>query len=298
MTRPPATSSSATPSGSFCWLLELTAIDFYCWVDARRVALPDQGDLTSDLIAACRVKGGFEALCVEVQTVSAVDTVARLLYGYVPRLRSEPSEPASLPLLAVVGLVLNLTGPPQTTAVHEVSRLAPRCRFEGAVTAREVRDELAATLLAAVAAGRATRWLLAWLPLMRGGKEPGTIEGWKREAARLVNERDRSVLAHLTLTFAELTRCRGLWERALEGWVVIVSPYMEELRQREKAEGKLEEARAMLLLQGRKKFGRAPTKKQLGELSATTDLARLEALGERLLDVNTWAELLAAPEES
>lgn len=282
------------PVGFFCWLLGLTAIDFYCWVDARRVALPDQGDLTSDLIAACRVEGGFEALCVEVQTESADDSASRLLYGYVPRLRSEPEKPASLPLLAVVGLVVNLTGPARTTTVREVSRLAPKSRFEGAVTACEVRDELAATLLAEVAAGRASRWLLAWLPLVRGGMELATIRGWKREAAGLVTERDRSTLAHLSLTFAELTGSRSIWERALEGWTVIVSPYMEELRQRERLDG----ARDILLHLGRKKFGRAPSKKQQGELNSIKDLDRLEALGERLLDVNTWAELLAPPEES
>jgi hypothetical protein len=216
----------------------------------------------------------------------------------VPRLRSEPADSASLPLLAVVGLVLNLTGPARTTGVREVSRLAPRCRFEGEVTPREVRDEATADLLADVAAGRASRWLLAFLPLMRGGKEPGTMEAWKREAARLPEEVDRSILAHLTLTFADLTACRRLWERVLEGWTVIKSPYMEELRQIEKAEGKLEEARAMLLRLGRKKFGRAPTRRQQAEINTTTDLIRLETLGERLLDVNTWAELLAAPAES
>src|SRR5262245_58100966 len=110
------------PVGFFCWLLELTVIDFYCWVDARRVALPDQGDLTSDLIAACRVESSFEALCVEVQTESADDSAGRLLYGYVPRLRSERGEPASLPLLAIAGLVVNLTGPARTITVREVSR--------------------------------------------------------------------------------------------------------------------------------------------------------------------------------
>ena len=57
-------------------------------------------------------------------------------------------------------------------------------------------------------------------------------------------------------------------------------------------QGRLSAYRATLLRQGKKKFGRAPTKKQAAELEAITDTARLEVLSERLLDVNTWSELL------
>ena len=57
--------------------------------------------------------------------------------------------------------------------------------------------------------------------------------------------------------------------------------------------GQLMEGRAILLRLGKKKFGRAPSKKQAAELEAITDMARLHALSERLLDVNTWSELLA-----
>jgi len=60
-----------------------------------------------------------------------------------------------------------------------------------------------------------------------------------------------------------------------------------------KAEGKAEEARKMLLLQGRDRFGE-PSAKIVAQLDAVTDLARLEALGLRLLHVKTWEELLGA----
>jgi hypothetical protein len=56
-------------------------------------------------------------------------------------------------------------------------------------------------------------------------------------------------------------------------------------------EGKAEEARKMLLLQGRDRFGE-PSAKIVALLDAVTDLARLEALGLRLLHVKTWEELL------
>jgi len=61
-----------------------------------------------------------------------------------------------------------------------------------------------------------------------------------------------------------------------------------------KAEGKAEEARALLLLQGRKRFGE-PTAGQREALSGVADLGHLERLALRLLDAGSWDELLAAP---
>ena len=57
--------------------------------------------------------------------------------------------------------------------------------------------------------------------------------------------------------------------------------------------GRLEGARSVLLGQGRKKFGKAPTKKQLERLESVADPALFEELGERLLSVKSWADLLA-----
>jgi predicted transposase YdaD len=57
-------------------------------------------------------------------------------------------------------------------------------------------------------------------------------------------------------------------------------------------EGRLEEARAILLRQGQKRFGPA-TAKVRAALEAITSVERLELLAERLLDVESWEELLA-----
>jgi hypothetical protein len=56
-------------------------------------------------------------------------------------------------------------------------------------------------------------------------------------------------------------------------------------------EGEAKEARKMLLLQGRDRFGE-PSAKIVALLGAVTDLGRLEALAVRLLHVKTWEELL------
>lgn len=55
--------------------------------------------------------------------------------------------------------------------------------------------------------------------------------------------------------------------------------------------GKAAEARRMLLLQGRDRFGE-PSAKIMASLDAMTDLSQLEALAVRLLHVKTWEELL------
>ena len=52
--------------------------------------------------------------------------------------------------------------------------------------------------------------------------------------------------------------------------------------------------RALVLRQGRQEFGKPPTKKRQKLLDSVTDLAHLEALSERLLEVDSWAQLLDA----
>lgn len=59
-------------------------------------------------------------------------------------------------------------------------------------------------------------------------------------------------------------------------------------------EGVTRGAQEVLLQQGRKKFG-APDEQTENTLRSITDLDRLKYLSERLLDVSTWAELLAVP---
>jgi hypothetical protein len=241
------------------------------------------------------------------------------MLGYVPRLRNEPDAEGSLELRAIGGVVVNLTGPPQPTAVRETPTVAPRCRLEGEVDQRTLRNESAARTLGLIEADEASRWLLARLPLMQGGADPGTIERWQAEALRGLDERDRATLANLTLVFAELGGCLGVWESALEGWNVQTSPYLDrlraemrpqllaevrdevrdevraEVRNEVRAEARVEEARAVLLRLGRQRFGKAPTRKQAGQLEGITDLARLERMIDRLLQAASWGDLLATP---
>jgi predicted transposase YdaD len=90
-----------------------------------------------------------------------------------------------------------------------------------------------------------------------------------------------------------LTWERGLIKQLLRGVRDMKSSVTyQAIIEEGRTEGRAQEARAMILRQGRKKFGRGPTKKHQADLDAITDLARLEALGERLLEVSSWGELL------
>jgi Domain of unknown function (DUF4351) len=285
------------PPGFFAWLLRRDDLHFHVWVDSRRTALPDQKDLTNDLVGTFRTEAGFEGLAVELQSRARAATLRRML-AYLARVWTEPGTADSVPLAALGGVVLNLTRGTAATALVLRPTVAPDCRLELAVLQRQLRDEEAAELLAGVAAGRVSRWQLAWVPLMRGGAEPGIIAAWRREAERLADEGQRADLAVLTLTFAALARCRPVWQQGLRRWNMQTSSFLDEhraeARKEGRAEGRLEAARAILLRQGQKKFGKAPTKRQQAELEALTDPARLERLSVRLLDVDSWDDLLHA----
>jgi hypothetical protein len=60
------------------------------------------------------------------------------------------------------------------------------------------------------------------------------------------------------------------------------------------AKGRTDEARRLLLRQGRKRFG-TPDSETAAAVEAINNLDRLEELSERLLDVSSWEELLAPP---
>jgi hypothetical protein len=61
--------------------------------------------------------------------------------------------------------------------------------------------------------------------------------------------------------------------------------------------GRAEEAKTVLLLQGRQKFG-PPDPRIEATITAISDLDRLHDLMSRLLEVSSWEELLAAEESS
>lgn len=60
-----------------------------------------------------------------------------------------------------------------------------------------------------------------------------------------------------------------------------------------RSSGRMEEARRLLMLMGKKRFGN-PSTSVRKVLTAITDIERLEKLSIDLLDATTWEELLAS----
>ncbi|HUY34912.1 MAG TPA: hypothetical protein VMV69_19350 [Pirellulales bacterium] len=124
--------------------------------------MPDQNDLTNDLVAVLRSGNVLQGICLELEAEARADALTRLL-EYLVRLWTEPGGPRSLRVSCVSGAVLDLTG---RSAAHELSLrsvLAPGSRLEITVLRRHLVDEKAASL---VADGKTSPWLLPWVPLM------------------------------------------------------------------------------------------------------------------------------------
>jgi hypothetical protein len=63
------------PGGHLRWLLATPALEFHAWIDSRRVVLPNQKDLTQDLVAAVRSGEVLEAFCLELEAEARADAL-------------------------------------------------------------------------------------------------------------------------------------------------------------------------------------------------------------------------------
>ena len=99
------------------------------------------------------------------------------LLAYVLRRGPSPQPPpAKSSRRRLGGVVINLTGPAQARAVKVAFPGVQQCNWSFGVLQRTLRKESAAKTLADIAAGRTTRWLLPWIPLLKRG---GRWLSWK-----------------------------------------------------------------------------------------------------------------------
>jgi hypothetical protein len=182
------------PAGHFRWLLDHPTMVFEAWLDARRTVLPDQKDLTNDLVAAVQTGDTREAFCLELEAEARADVLPRLL-RYLAQLWTEPGGGGRLAVSCVSGLVLDLTGRSPAETLSLRSAIATGCRLELAIRRRRLADEDAGAVVAAVAAGAVSPWVLGWAPLMQCGADAGIMARWRAAAEhRLADPRDRAEL--------------------------------------------------------------------------------------------------------
>jgi hypothetical protein len=271
------------------WRHAATPLRFHSWLDARRLALPVEGDLTCDTVGAFHLAGQAElshALIVEFMAESRSNTLDRLL-AYVVRARTEPVAAKGQVLPPQLGgVVINLTGPVQARAVQTTFPGVPECNWGFGVLQRTLRDESAADTLSDIAAGRTTRWLLPWIPLMQGGAEMSIMEQWKAVALTEPDAQVRSTLGGFALLFAHLADRGELWKQALEGWDMRTSRVVDVWHN----EGQLEARRDDLVVLLEKRFGPLP-KELLQRIQAQADVALLKTALQQVLDINSLDEL-------
>lgn len=132
-------------------------------------------------------------------------------------------------------------------------------------------------------------WPLAPVANVTVAELPAVVHGLKRRIDRDVPEAKAAEMLAATYVLMGLRYDRGM----------IAALKREVLRMEEsitfqeiKGLGRLEEARRIILRQGKKRFGRS-SRKAAQAIEVITDVAVLELLTDRVLEVASWDELLA-----
>jgi predicted transposase YdaD len=104
------------------------------------------------------------------------------------------------------------------------------------------------------------------------------------------------VLLGTRYTVALARQLLGRFSQMIESvtYQAIVEEGMREGMREGERQGELKGVRKTLLAQGHERFG-APSRKAAGTLQAINDLTRLEFLSRRILQVQSWEELLDLP---
>jgi hypothetical protein len=189
---------------------------------------------------------------VEVQAKPDSDLLERL-GEYALRLRRElrhgPGAPGKYPVLC---LVLNLTGAEQASRLEMALPEWSAAGQSLQVAQGTLSGEQASQTLARIAQAELERWVLPWLPLLRGAADPVNIAEWKRLAAQEADSRSRYELAGLAVVFAHLAGTAPAWRKAFEGWnmteCAIVNEWQEEARKEARLETRKEDVRRAINL--------------------------------------------------
>jgi hypothetical protein len=244
--------AKADPAGLLRWLVPglPVSLAFRGWLDTRTLPFPGEPDRVCDTVAELVDPADPStrwALATEFQAEPDAQILDRLL-EYLARLRRELRHgPRRRDKFRVAAALVQMTGrrPLDTLDMTLPGESSVGLRL--AVAVKNLRDEEAAATLAEIDGGRASRWLLPWIPLMKGGGKPTMIEEWKRIASAEPDRKARADYAALALNFADLTRHLDRWKKALEGWNMRESTVVNEWKAEGKAEGAIQTRRDDIL---------------------------------------------------
>jgi hypothetical protein len=239
--------AKSDPAGFLRWLIPglPSALAFQGWLDTRTLPFPGEADRTCDTVVELFDPSDPStrwAVATEFQSEPDADILDRNL-EYLARLRRELRHgPRRRDKFRVAAALVHLTGPRSADTLDMTLPCATPVGLRLTIASRALRDDDAASTLTDIEAGRTSRCLLPWIPLMKGGGKPTMVEDWKRLALTEPDFRSRTNHAALALIFAGLTRHLDRWKKALEGWNVKESTVVNEWKAEWKAEGKAEGA--------------------------------------------------------
>ncbi len=268
----------------FFWLLRLTPaqLRFQRWLPTQ-LTLPGARQRLCDGVAELvdLQRGGLPfAGILEVQTTPDATMTGRLqLAGGLLWLTVKPT---SLPgdRYELVGVVINLTGKGDAT------RQCVLGTAEWTLRPIEVNLETldAGELLDQIAAGLAPPELLALIPLLHRGGEPGIIQRWCEMVGAETDLRRRADYA-LAQVFAERVRRDDAWHDALKGFAMIESPLIGKLLAEAETKAKAE----MLLHVIQKRYRELP-EHLTAAVRACTESAQLDHWLDVALEAATLAQ--------
>lgn len=270
------------------------SLRFREWVESRTTPLPGERDRTADRIAAMHDEANLEQpwlLLLEFQAEHDPDKLDITLVE-VARLRTEvrhgPDRKGKYKILA--GLVYLRGRCPESELDMTVSDDRGTWHRPGGWN---VEEDDAGQALEEVAAVPSSWGVLFWIPLMRGGGEPGNIGRWKELAGTLPDARRRSDLGRIALVFAELAGCYLAWEKALEDFAMTESQVVNRWIEKARADEKLETTWGLLLRVLRKRFPEATLTDVVQTVHSQPSLILLEDWFDAANTVASFGDFLA-----
>jgi hypothetical protein len=288
------------PEGFLAWLFPGFAqhLRFERWLDTRTAPMPGMTNQTADtvgeLFALHRIEPPWLML-LEFQTEPDPEMFGRLLEQLGKAWREH--RPDTLPgsRYQLVAAVVNLTGTMESIpASREFTFPIDNVGLRLAVKERHLATESADATLDAIARGEAAKSILAFIPLMTGGGEPGIIQRWLEIAGAEPEHRRRSELGTLALTMAELKPWYGVWQKALKEWNMrestFINGWIDIGKKAGRDEGKVENLRENIRTVLTTRF-EAVSDELLRRIDEATDLGQLDRVFKEALTAKSPEEL-------
>jgi hypothetical protein len=267
------------PLSFFLWLLLAFPghLRFRRWLDTRTVPFPGDPERTGDAVAeleAVAQPAPLWAVPVEFQYEPDPEMFGRLLIflgSLWQQVRPDDLRGSRYQLAAAV---VNLTGTPGSIPASQDYALPGPDGLRCALQVRELHLQTipAAPLLERIRRGELSRALLVWIPMMFTEDASGIIAQWVELASAEPDERLSAEYAALTKVFARLSPAADQWFKALEGWNMKTSPFLDEVRTEGRTEGRTEALAEVILRFFRVRFRTEPPAEILARVQKEQNL--------------------------